>query len=64
MPNAPTFKLVRREAISEELLFKGGEATVDERLAMRGILVGVSFVRAEEAEEDIGGGCISLCSRD
>lgn len=62
MPSAPTFMLVRLDGKSDEWLFNGGDVTVEERLAMRGILVGVSFVRLEEAN-DVGS-CTSLCSWD
>ena len=48
LAKAPTLRLALLEDNKEAELFNGGGDTAEERLAMRGILVGVSFVREVE----------------
>ena len=55
----PTITLARR--LAPPLAFSVGELVVDDRLEMRGILVGVSFVNAAlELRDDGGGGSLKL----
>ena len=53
-PVDPTTNEVLREDKNDEDPFSAGDVTVDERLAIRGILVGVSLLRADRAEPDEG----------